>query len=554
MDDIVHLFDNDAGRNPWPHQLFAVTETIKSIEAGEASCVTSPTGSGKSAMLVALLRWCAETKRKAILYTNRRMLTDQTMRILDAHGIYYGVIAATHRDRQAILRDIQLASIQTIHSRVYRKQSQELFKADVVFVDEAHVQSNGVNEQILKDHEQAGAVLVGFTATPLGVANLYPHLIIAGRNSDCRQCGALVPASIYAPFEMDTSSLKIQDSGEFNYVEVKKACFGAKARHAIIGRVYDHWRTVNPDARPTIGFAPGVAESKWFVEEFAKHGVRCAHIDGNDCYIDGEEIPSNQQVRDEILAEAKAGQVAIVWNRFVLREGIDAPFLYHAILATPFGSMMSYIQSVGRALRYSEETPDRVIVSDHGGNWWRHPSPNADFNWQEWYFHNPSLSTRMKMDAMRERRELSPIACERCGGVRTSGRVCPYCGHVMLKKHRAVIQRNGTLKQVYGEPLPRKIVREKPDTYQKWRKMYHRMKKADMSFAQAIGLFVHENGYWPPDDMPLMPKQKINKFSKIRSVADDKLISVEEHIARREEAGMYPVQGVVKQYTQHALP
>ena len=74
---------------------------------------------------------------------------------------------------------------------------------------------------------------MGFTATPMGVAHIYPHLIIAGRNSDCRACGALVPARIYAPSELDTSKLKLQDNGEFNYEDVKSYCWTG----AIFGHV-----------------------------------------------------------------------------------------------------------------------------------------------------------------------------------------------------------------------------------------------------------------------------------------------------------------------------
>lgn len=549
MDNLDRLFDSR--RKPWPHQSFGVAEAIKAIEAREHSCVTSPTGGGKTDMMIALIRWCASTHRKVLLYANRKMLIDQTIKVLDDSGINYGVIAAGHKDKRATLRDVQIASIQTVHSRVKRLKKQEHWHADVTIVDEAHLLGNGVNLQILTDHSDAGSTLIGFTATPLGISHIYPHLIIAGRNSTCRQCGALVPATVYAPSEMDTSKLKLQDSGDFNYEEIKQIYAGA--RHAIFGHVFDHWKQINPDALPAIGFAPGVAESKWLVDQFAERGVRCAHIDGEDCYIDGEEVASSKEVRDEILAESKAGRVAVLWNRFICREGINAPWLYHAILATPFGSLMSYIQSVGRILRRSDATPDRVIISDHGGNHWRHVSPNADFDWDQWYFEQPSLFTRVRMDAIRERREPTPIACEFCGVVRNGGILCPNCHRQMNKKRRMIIQKDGKLKPVFGEPLPKKYVREKNDTYMKWKSMYHRGVNADMSFAQAVGLFVHENGYWPPTDLPMMPKHPIRMFSKIRAVPHDQLVSVQEHVLGRESSGKDPVHGAVQQYEQGKL-
>lgn len=549
MDGIDLLFD----RTPWPNQSYGVTKAIESIEAKQSCCVTSPTGSGKSVMQVALIRWCAQTGRRVILYTNRIMLTDQTMRVLDAHNVEYGVIAATQKDRMALLRDVQLASIQTVNARVNRTKRSELWKADVVLIDEAHVLCNGSSEKILRAHEEHGGVLVGFTATPLGLSHLYPHLIIAARNSDCRKFGALVPAKVYAPCEFDTSSLKLQDNGEFSYEDIKKTIYTPKLRNAIFGYVHDHWRRLNPDALPALGFAPGVAEAKWFVDQFAERGVRCASIDGEDCYIDGEEHKTSQGLRQEIVEEAKQGKVAIIWNRFVLREGIDFPWLHHLILATPIGSLTSYVQVVGRVLRFSEQTPSFVIIQDHGSSWWRHGSPNQDWDWERWYCANPSLPSRVRADAIRERREETAIVCHKCGLVRSSGLLCPRCGTQMNKKRRAVIQKDGTLKEMYGEPLPRKYVKEEPDTYSKWKSMVHRMRNADLTFAQAEGLFANENHYWPPPDLPMMPKLRVDKFQKIKKIPVDKLISVDEHVSMRVEAGKEPAKGVIERFKQERL-
>lgn len=815
--------------------------------------------SGKTVIQIALIRWCAQTGRRVILYTNRIMLTEQTMRVLDAHNVEYGVIAATQKDRMALLRDVQLASIQTVNARVNRTKRNELWKADVVICDESHQISSGASEKILRAHEEHGGVLVGFTATPLGLSHLYPHLIIAARNSDCRKFGALVPAKVYAPAEMNTASLKLQDNGEFSYEDIKREVFNVKTRNAIFGHVHDHWRRLNPDAKPALGFAPGVAEAKWFVDQFAERGVRCASIDGEDCYIDGEEHKTSQSLRQEIVEEARQGRVAIIWNRFVLREGIDFPWLHHLILATPIGSLTSYVQVVGRVLRFSEQTPsfvclargtpvltnrgevpiqdvkqddlvwdgvefvshggacctgrteviewdgltatpthkvltndgwttleeakarnrrltrssflgspvrvlndsdpysessssetdtsagvvldlrkdvvcvssqngttcssrmqelhetlwtslprvdlpaspasmeemlrreqqrvqelwgerdsvsvrfgvgcvvldsiqsrcserpqyadrqdrqrrqlrarelavgyevtaneeskevhqaelhtaevlgcipecwlhtaehkspdcqrsslgrDRISVGDleqkaeevwdiinagprhrftasgvivgnciqdHGGNYWRHGSPNQDWDWERWYCTNPSLPTRVRMDAIRERREETAICCHKCGMVRSSGILCPACGTQMNKKRRAVIQKDGTLREMYGEPLPRKYIKEEPDTYTKWKSMVHRMRNADMEMSQAEGLFAKENGYWPPPDLPMMPKYRVDKFQKIRRIPVENLISVDEHVSMRVEAGKEPAQGVIERFKQERL-
>lgn len=544
MTDMSTLFDV----HPWPHQLAGVEQSIASIEHGCHCCVTSPTGSGKTKMIIALLRWAKQNNLKAMLYTNRIMLIEQTMRVLDEHDIYYGVISSKHWKKRADLRSIQIGMIQTVNARMFRGDK-KLPPADLVIVDEAHQQANGVNAEIISEHQARGAITVGFTATPLGVSHLYRHLIIAATNSQCRDCGALVPAIMYAPDELDCSKIKLTATGEYNYEDIKKYVWTP----AIVGRVYEQWKKLNPDAKPAVCFAPGVAESKWFVEQMAKRGVRCAHIDGEDTYVDGEEAPSNPERRLQIVEEWKAGKIKIIFNRFVLREGIDFPWMYHLILATPIGSLTSFVQTVGRVLRRSPETPDHVIITDHGGNYYRHPHPNSDYDWSHWYFQDPSIPSRLKYDKMRNGEEQPEIACPQCGLVRASGRSCPPpplgCGHYMEKRQRWVLQHNGQLRPVYGSPVPVRVVREKPDTYQIWRRIYYRMRNAQRSFSQAEGLFVYENGYWPPRDLPLMPRDSISWFRRIDRVDKSELITDDEHISIRQQKGQHPCQSVLKSKT-----
>ncbi|MTW08883.1 hypothetical protein GM524_13540, partial [Streptococcus pneumoniae] len=72
---------------------------------------------------------------------------------------------------------------------------------------------------------------------------------------------------------------------------------------------------------------------------------------GESLIVDGEELKSNRETRRQVLDEVASGEIKVVCNRFVLREGFDLPQLYHGVLATCFGSICSYVQSVGRILR-----------------------------------------------------------------------------------------------------------------------------------------------------------------------------------------------------------
>jgi ribosomal protein L32 len=207
----------------------------------------------------------------------------------------------------------------------------------------------------------------------------------------------------------------------------------------------------------------------------------------------------------------------------VLRDGIDIPELYHGILATPFGSIQSYIQTVGRILRSHPSTPE-VLLQDHGGNWWRHGSPNADRDWAGvWGLTDYQIVTR-QIEKMQQKEEAEPICCPECGTVRRSGMECHKCGYRAAKKSRKVIQRNGELKEVTGDIFRERKVKCKPDTQKMWERCYYRMKKAGQTFKQAEALFFREHNYWPPRSLPLMPANPLDWERKVKDVPFDKLI------------------------------
>src|SRR5262249_8275086 len=142
------------------------------------------------------------------------------------------------------------------------------------------------------------AVCVGFTATPIGLGDLYDTLIIAGTNSELRECGALVPCYHYGPDEPDMRHIR--------RVEVGKDLTENQNRRAmmvtgIFGGVLESWRKLNPEEKPTILFAPGVRESVWFADQFRANGIRAAHIDGEDVYVDGKWVKSSREARADVL-------------------------------------------------------------------------------------------------------------------------------------------------------------------------------------------------------------------------------------------------------------
>ena len=511
----------------WPMQTHGCQGVVDAYYEGIRRIVlTSPTGTGKSRMMIALLEWAASMGWPSVLYMHRRMLLRQTRGVLDRHGIEYGMRASGIEP--ALLKDIQLAMFQTEMSAVLKRKSRELHPAKLVLIDELHAHGGATMQEFLQQHYEQGALIVGITATPLDLEGEWDRLVVAGKTSDGRKCGALVPAYTVCPDEPEMKLIKkykVQQLQENGQDLTDKENAEVIMRPGIFGRVYDHWKQLNPDAKPTILFGPDVGGSLFFAQEFWRKGVNAAHIDAKEIWWNGEAMPSDDDNRERVLKATETGEIQVLCNRFVLREGIDLPHIAHAIFACVVGSLRSWLQMGGRVLRAHPATPT-VCIHDHGANFRRHLSLNLDRYWE--LGQTGYKTTGMHIENMREHPEAEPIRCPRCGTMRLSGPKCinSECGYEYHKRSKVVVQVNGDLKLVEGASYKPHFTRQKPDTEKKWISMYHRAKsdKWDASFRQAVANFVQENHYWPPKNLPFMPTDPADWFEKVKDVPRERLI------------------------------
>lgn len=502
----------------WPNQVRAFDGSIAAMVRGvKRLCVTSPTGSGKTICMIDLIRWAAENSKPVALYTQRKMLCDQTARVLDKEGIRYGRRASGHGTN--LILDVQLCMTQTELSRVYKQESRGLHKAAIVLVDEAHQHCGPTFQRIFTDHGAAGATIIGYTATPLDLLG-YDELLVAGWMSECLKIGALVKPETYAPDEPDLRHIRNYVVGrELTESENVKSIM----RPGVFARVLDAWKKHNPDGKPTLLFGPDVAGSLFFAQEFSKAGIRAAHIDGDQIWLDGTSYTADDEARRDLAELSKSGGIKVVCNRFVLREGIDWPWIEVGCFATVFGALTSFLQSGGRLLR-AHPGKTKCVILDHGGNWHRHGSLAVDRNWKLGMTNQRVCSDRAEQ--LREKKEPEPITCPECGKVRQSGPKCPACGFIAQRRSRFVIQVDGSLKRVDGEIYKPRRVKMLPNTQKLWATMFYRAKsqKWQATFRQAEAKFFLENHYYPPRNLQLMPKNAEDWYRKVSELPKEDLI------------------------------
>ncbi len=500
----------------WPHQTRAVNETLSAVEAGEKRiAITSPTGGGKSRVMQRLIERFTEEGLRTACFINRRMLIDQLSNGLQTAGIRHGIRAAGHE--VDLNYPVQICSVQTEHARSLKW---DRFPAQRILVDEAHLMTGASHRAIFDAYEAEGTIRIGLTATPLDIGDLYDRLIVAGNNTELRGCGALVPCIHYGPDEPDLKRLKkLRDGQDLTEKQQRQAMKSP----TLWARVIEWYRRLNPDQRPSILFAPGVPESLWFAEQFSKAGIPAAHIDGQEVWWNGQFWKSEKDIREEVLTESREGGCKVLCNRFVLREGIDCPWLAHGIFATVFGSLQSYLQAGGRLLR-SFPGLEAVTVQDHGGNWHRHGSLNSDREWDLAY--TASIVSGLRAERLRQKQESEPMRCPQCSRILIRGKCS--CGFEVQPgcKSRPVVQEDGTLKEMGGDIYRPRRVTNHPEAAKIWERMYYRAKskKWNATFNQAAAMFAAENNWgWPPKTLPLMPTEPLDWYRRVSEVPMERL-------------------------------
>jgi superfamily II DNA or RNA helicase len=370
----------------WPHQdaIKAENRRIASQTQIKKWVVPAPCGAGKTAMMIRDITDAVRKGFKVALYSCRIQNTAQMIAALEKTEIRYGVMASAFRGRRDIHAPVQICQVQTCFRR------KKIFEqADLVFVDECHQQMSDSALWCLRSHEASGArFIVGWSATPVGWKRFYDHCCDPPTHQSLLDCKSHLACNVFAPDLPESvirGRLRVQKNGEISSQQ------DARINNANVlqTRVYSFLDRFNPDRLPSVGFGPDVETCRNYVQMGLDKGIRCASIDADRVVLcerteSGEyqikHYDSNLANRERVLRGSERGEFVVVWNRFILREAVDMVWLKHCIVATTMCGISTYLQSVGRVLRYFPDY-DEVTVQDHGGNVWMHGYPNQDHDW-----------------------------------------------------------------------------------------------------------------------------------------------------------------------------
>jgi len=398
------------GITPRPYQERGVEAIRAHLRAGCRRVLAQlPTGGGKTTV-AAMIALGAIAKGKRVLFVaHRAEIVAQAFWRLVESGVPEtdcGVVMADgkipHPATGALVScvrrgaPVQVGSVQTLARR------RPLPPADVVFIDEAHHAAADTWAALVKHYEDAGATIVGLTATPergdgLGLDKLFKALVSIATMSELVAAGYLVAPQVFTtPHRPDLSDVKVT-RGDYDVAELSRAMRTA----TLIGDLVDHWKRL-ADGRSTVIFAVDTAHSREIVAAFCEAGVVAEHLDG--------ATPAAE--RAAILARLASGETTVVSNCAVLTEGFDCPRVKCVALARPTKSVSLFLQMAGRCLRPWKGVG--AVILDHAGSALEHGLPQEDREW--------SLEGRASARAKR---------CKGCDAkLSAKAKKCPTCGLV----------------------------------------------------------------------------------------------------------------------------
>jgi superfamily II DNA or RNA helicase len=374
------------------------------------------TGSGKTVMSSALIRYFVGKGSSVVFLAHRRELIIQASKTMSKLGVGHGIIMAGISANG--FESVQVASIDTLRARAIDTNKMELPPANLLVIDEAHRSMSPTYLKLIEKYKELyDPLIVGLTATPVradgtGLGLVYSDMVKAPGIKELTALGSLVEADYYAPTVPDLRRVGTV-AGDYNGKDLNEAMDKPK----LVGNIVETWKHL-ANGTSTIVFASGVKHSQSLAEQFTDAGVAAAHLDGS---TDNDE-------RERILKEFNDGLITVICNCMVLTEGFDAPIAQTCILARPTKSLSLYIQMVGRVLR-PYPGKDRAIVIDHSGAVYTNGFATDEHDWK--------LGTGKVPENERvepEEREETQVTCEGCFHVHTGSNICPRCGHINSSK------------------------------------------------------------------------------------------------------------------------
>jgi len=400
-------------KTPRAHQIETLSLLRQSLSSGKRRPIIQlPTGAGKTFIAAMIVEGALAKGNRVIFVVPALSLIDQTLQAFYEEGITeVGVIQANHHMTD-YYKPVQVASIQTLTTRMARNDKFKIPDAQVVVIDECHRDYTFLKAWMqIPGWERV--IFIGLSATPWtkGLGKHWDDLIIGETTQGLIDKGILTPFRVFAAAHPDLKGVKTV-AGDYHEGQLAEV-MGVKS---LVAGVVETW-LAKGENRPTFCFAVDCAHAQKLQLEFEQAGVACGYI---DAYTERED-------RQHIKAAFEHGDVKVVCSVGTMTTGIDWDCRC-IIFARPTKSEMLYVQMIGRGLR-TAPGKENCLILDHADNTIRLGFVTD--------IHHQELNTGKKENGVEEKKPVKPKLpkeCPSCTYLKPVGvHKCPNCGFEPVK-------------------------------------------------------------------------------------------------------------------------
>jgi superfamily II DNA or RNA helicase len=353
--------------------------------------VDQATGLGKTEQFMAMIRAAAGKLRVLVIVPNKPLVVQTVRRIAKTTNGRLGHVSSSRAkivdEKGEIIslkgyhdHDIVVTTDESFKSRA--KDLARTFNPDLIIWDECHWAYSELAQKSLAEFPEA--VVVGFSATPdyLGTVAKAHYAPVTldngqvlygdpdrfarthfGECLDKRGVRWGIENGFLAPFAWGRIEFKVSLKG---IPTVRNAegieDYDPGALHKLLAK---HWKSMmkvirklyqsgqyDLKKRSAVAICPDVAQAQALANSMNGIGVpsECVHAGTDD------------EARERIFADFKAGKIKLITSVFVLREGWDMPKAEVCLMLRPTRSRVLYIQFMGRVLRLDLDNPDKVAL------------------------------------------------------------------------------------------------------------------------------------------------------------------------------------------------
>ena len=352
-------------------------EKGKKVKVGNSVLVQMPTGTGKTYLMAAVVKWFLDNydKGEVWLIAHRRELVEQMQQTLDRFCLAY---SEKEEELKAKVR-IRVLSIQWLTRHMIDLERKGCVPGLIV-VDEAHHSlADSYQDVFVRNH---CALKLGMTATPCRMkkasfGKLFKRLLTSPSTCDFIMRGYLAPYNYVVIGKTSTDQqivnlLKGRGSdGDYAVKEMDEKLNIPEA----IRRLYNSVQKY-AEGKKGIVYAIDISHAKAIAECYCALGIKAVALDSKTA----------AQTRHKMVEAFRNGDLDCLVNVNLFDEGFDCPDVEYIQMARPTLSLAKYLQMVGRGLRINKEDPGKVcMIIDNVGNYRKFGYPDKPRNWAAMY-------------------------------------------------------------------------------------------------------------------------------------------------------------------------